>query len=193
MRATRRDWRYPVYSSVVLAIKFAVTLLALSLVAATALAGAETTPPAPAIAPDFRIVGDRPLPGRCAPSLVAPRMAAVLGAFNAGRTVAFVSRFAVNASFNPYNGRPGGSYNARGRAAIASVVRTRHRAGDGWTAYLLFVPVGTTRDEGREGIFGLFLRVRVDGVTFEQGVKVIVSCSTGKVLTWLGPAWKSQT
>jgi hypothetical protein len=116
-------------------------------------------------------------------------MAYVLGAFNAGRVGKFVRRFATNAEFSPYNGRPQGAYRAMGRAAIASVIRKRHRAGDGWTAYQLIAPVETRRGEG---IFGLFLRVRVDGTEFEQGVKVITSCSTGKVLTWLGPAWKSQ-
>jgi hypothetical protein len=101
-----------------------------------------------------------------------------------------VTRFAVKAEFSPYNGRPRGSYNVVGREAIAAVVRKRHRAGDGWTAYQLIAPMTTTRDEGREGIFGLFLRVRVDGAAFEQGVKVVISCSTGRILVWRGPAWK---
>jgi hypothetical protein len=53
-------------------------------------------------------------------------------------------------------------------------------------AYQLIAPVSATR----EGTFGLFLRVRVDGTAFEQGAKIVISCDTGKVLVWRGPAWK---
>jgi hypothetical protein len=146
-----------------------------------------TDPPAPATAPDFSVVasGHQPLPGRCRASFVAPRMAAVLGAFNAGRSVRFVKYFGRAAHFEPYNGRSGRSYRVRGRRAIAAVVRTRHRAGDGWTAFRLVTPVRASR----EGIFGLSLQVRADDFAFRQGVKVVVSCSTGQIHTWLGPAW----
>jgi len=154
-------------------------------VALPALASGDATPPAPAVAPDFEIVGSQSLPGRCEPLAVARRMASVLGAFNAGRTLAFTQRFTATAQFEPYNGRPAGSYKATDRAAIASVVRARHRAGDGWTAFKLVVP-----DDARgEGIFGLFLRVQADGISYEKGVKVIVSCTTGQIRTWRGPAW----
>jgi hypothetical protein len=159
-------------------------------VAIPAAASAGTSTPAPAIAPDFNIVREhQPLPRHCVPSFVARRMAGVLGAFNAGRLVAFTSRFAEKAEFAPYDGRPQGRYSAIGRAAIASVVRRRHQAGDGWTAYQLVAPVGVLRGQG---IFGLFLRVRVDDTAFEQGVKVVISCNTGKILAWRGPAWKPQ-
>lgn len=123
------------------------------------------------------------------PSLVASGMARVLGAFNAGRAITFARHFTTNASFEPYNGRPAGSYKATGRASIASIVRKRHLLGDGWTAFKLTTPTQVTG----EGIFGLFLRVRADGVAFERGVKVIVSCTTGQIRTWRGPAWPSQS
>ena len=125
--------------------------------------------PPPAIAPDFKIVasGTDPLPGRCESSFVAARMARVLGGFNAGRAVGVARLFVPTADFEPYNGRPQGSYRAKGRAAIASVVRIRHRAGDGWTAFRLTTPVGLSGTRGT-GVFGLSLRVRAGGVAFEQ-------------------------
>lgn len=153
----------------------AVAFAAIVSLVVPAASASEATPPAPAIAPDFQIVGSQSLSGRCGPQLVAPWLASVLGAFNGGRAIPFARRFTADAAFEPYSGRPAGSYRATGRAAIASVTRKRHRAGDGWTAFRLVVPVSASG----EAIFGLFLRVRADGVAYEQGVKVIVSCSTG--------------
>jgi hypothetical protein len=153
-----------------------------------AFASRDATPPAPAIAPDFEVVGSQSLPRRCDPGVVAPEFASVLGAFNAGRTTAFTRRFAADARFEAYSGRPAGSYKATGHVAIASVIRRRHLAGDGWTAFKLVAPA-----EARgEAIFGLFVRVRADGVSYEHGVKIIVSCSTGLIRTWRGPAWSLE-
>jgi hypothetical protein len=171
--------------NVVMSGKVAMVCGALCITSPVALASREATPPAPAIAPDFEITGNQSLPGLCAPSLVAPRMASVLGAFNAGRALAFARRFTVSAYFEAYNDRPGGIYRASGRAAIASVARKRHRLGDRWTAFKLTAPDKAIG----EGIFGLFLRVRAEGFAFEQGAKVIVSCRTGQIRTWLGPSW----
>jgi hypothetical protein len=172
----------------VLTLKVAPVFMVLAVASPTVLPGfarRDATPPAPAIAPDFEIVGSQSLPRRCDPEVVAPEFASVLGAFNAGRTTAFTRRFAASARFEAYSGRPAGRYIATGHAAIASVVRRRHSAGDGWTAFKLVLPA-----EARgEAIFGLFLRVRADSVSYEQGVKVIVSCSTGLIRTWRGPAW----
>jgi hypothetical protein len=170
-------------------MKLAAALATLPLATAVVAAKGETKPPAPALAPDFRIVGNQSLPGRCASSLVAPRMAAVLGAFNAGHATRFARHFVAAGDFEPYNGRPNGGYRARGRAAIASVVRTRHRKGDGWTAFQLDGPVSASSG----GIFGLSLRVSADGNAFEQGVKVVISCRTGRIRIWRGPAWPPAT
>lgn len=163
------------------------TAMAVLGTAGTVAAWGQSTPPAPAIAPNFTIIpsGAAPLDGRCAPSFVAPRMAAVLGAFNSGRATRLAGYFVATAAFEPYNGRPAGSYRARGRAEIASVVSRRHRAGDGWTAFELVTP----KTAIGEGIFGLSLRARADGVAFEQGVKVVISCNTGQIRKWRGPAW----
>lgn len=149
-------------------------------------ASGQHAPPARAIASDFQMSGNPLLPGRCALSLLAPRIAAALGAFNAGRGAAFANAFVPGRlDFEPYNGHPAGPYRARSRATVASLVPSRHRAGDGWTAFQLGAPPTATGS----GIFGLSLRVRAGNVAFEQGVKLVVWCRTGQIRTWRGPAW----
>jgi hypothetical protein len=58
----------------VLTVKVASVFVAVAIalpLARPALASGEATPPAPAIAPDFEIVGSQSLPARCEPLLVA--------------------------------------------------------------------------------------------------------------------------
>jgi hypothetical protein len=108
----------------------------------------------------------------------------MLGSFNAGRPYYFVAPFSEhNAHFEPYNGSR--DTFTGGRGEIASFVRTRHRAGDGWTGLSLIPPAQTTT----RAIYGLNLRV-VKGTArpYTQGVKLVIVCSTGRVERWLGPA-----
>ncbi len=108
----------------------------------------------------------------------------MLGRFNAGRAADFAAAFTVNPKFQPYNGSPD-AFTAVSRNRIESFVRTRHRAGDGWTALSVGPPSG---GGGSSATYGLWLRV-MRGVRepYEQGVKVVVVCSSGRIKTWLGP------
>jgi hypothetical protein len=134
-------------------------------------------PAPPALDPSFRIAGADPgLRGGCRPAAVTARLAAALHAFNRGKPRAFAAAFDRHAHFQPYG--------VRYRLVPARFTRSRHRFSDGWTAVDLFLPI-----EARgHGIFGVGVRVtRAGEELFENGVKLVVDCRTGRFSTWLGP------
>ena len=109
----------------------------------------------------------------------------MLGSFNAGRPYYFTEGFSERPEFEPYNGLPE-AFTARTSLRISQFVRQRHRAGDGWTAVSLLPPSGGA---GATAIYGLTLRVIVGGSeAYQQGTKLVVVCSSGRIKAWRGPA-----
>lgn len=168
------------------AAQVVLTSAAISLAVARPSVHASHHPPQPALSSDFSLEQTRlQLTGRCEPTFVARRIARMLGSFNVGRPYYFVAPFSAQTNFHPYNGTRE-AFASRTPEAIASFVRMRHRAGDGWTALALIPPSGSA---GATAIYGLRLRV-VKGLAepYTQGVKLVVVCSSGRIKRWLGPA-----
>jgi hypothetical protein len=153
-----------------------VTAIIIAAMASSA-APASHRPGPPALDPSFRIAGQDPgLRGGCRPAAVTARLAAALTAFNRGEPRGFAAAFDRHARFQPYG--------VRERLVPARFVRSRHRFSESWTAVDLFLPAGRLG----HGVFGVGVRVtRAGDELFENGVKLIVDCRTGKFLTWLGP------
>jgi hypothetical protein len=115
-----------------------------------------------------------------------------LTAFNRGEGARFAAFFDRRGTFNPYLGadhvgayRPGRN-GVSGQKKIARVVAALHRANHGWTAYRLVPPVRA--DAG--AIYGLFVRIsRRTRHWYDKGIKLVVSCTSGHVSRWQGPAY----
>ena len=153
-------------------------------------AGAAHRAPVSPVAPGFKI---RPttasLQGMCHPEATARRLIRLLDAFNSGRAREFSRRFTADATLHPYSGGPD-DFQRRGRSALERFVWRRHRSGDTWAATALHPP--PTHNGQHVAVYGLGIRVQRFGrPTYEAGAKVIVVCSTGRVLRWVGPLWKS--
>jgi hypothetical protein len=158
------------------------------LFAAVALSG---PPNAPDTTPDFTVnpAGVR-LPPRCDVARVQPRILSIVHAFNAGRGATFGKYFTRRPSFQPYTGDVGRKY-AKGsvvtRRELTRFVHSRYAAGDGWTISQLLTPQG---DVGlpATAIYGIRLTVSYPGGSLQGGSKIVVSCSSGLVRRWVGPA-----
>lgn len=111
----------------------------------------------------------------------------VLSAFNLGHGEGFAKQFAPGGNFHPYSvSIPSVGFVTRTR--IATFVRTRYRAGDGWTARALFPPRGRVGLPSK-AVYGLVLIVSYQGARVaETGVKLVLDCRSGLLRTWGGPA-----
>jgi hypothetical protein len=178
-------------------------LTALSLVAALAAGVAVTADQAasaphynaPPVAPNF-ILGTTtvPLRPRCMPERVAQHLISRLDAFDSGRARAFSRAFPASSApatnvFRPYSGEalPGYRDSLSTRPGVERIVRALYRRGDGWTALRLDPPQGNPLGPGR-AVYGLGLRVTRRHVPqYETGAKIVINCTTGRVIRWLGP------
>ena len=161
----------------------------LLLLAVVALAG---PPNAPDTTPDFAAQpAGVQLPEECDVARVQARLLAVVHAFNSGRGQALASNFTRRAGFQPYLGDVGRKYARRGlvdRRELSRFVRERYAAGDGWTAMKLLAPQGSSGLPATT-VFGLRLAVSSPAGRVEGGTKIVVSCSSGLVLRWVGPVY----
>ena len=159
------------------------------LLAAVAVAG---PPNAPDTTPDFIVnPAGVQLPPKCDVPRVQPRVLSIIHAFNTGRASTFAKHFTRRPSFQPYTGDVGRKYaNAASvnRRELTRFVKSRYRAGDGWTVSRLLTPQGSVGLPSR-AIYGLSLTVTYPGGNVEGGAKIVVSCSSGLVTRWVGPAY----
>src|SRR5712691_3963217 len=140
-------------------------------------------PNAPAIAPDFQVVGEDPgLIDFCRSTAITRRFAYLLNAFNSGLARRFAAAFVSPSllTFQPYNAN-----RFAYPLSVEAFVRSRYRAGDGWTATQLDLPHYASPGSA---IYGLQLLIssRGERVT-EGGTKIVVRCATGKIQRWVGP------
>jgi hypothetical protein len=150
---------------------------------------------APPVAPDFTVGSTTvSLSGQCTPDRVARHLIYRLDAFDSGRARAFSRGFLASDRsarwiFNPYSGEPLPGYrpSRRTRPGIEGIVHALYRRGDGWTAAELQPPTGTVGLPG-SAIYGLSLRVTRRGrSSYDQGVKLIIACVSGRITRWNGP------
>jgi hypothetical protein len=130
------------------------------------------------------------LPRRCKPDAVRRRVTSALTRFNLGHSAEFAKHLVPKGQFHPYTTSIRGM-GFVGRSRIARFVRARYDAGDGWTALRLLPPQGTIGPPARTA-YGLQLGISYQGATFadQVGAKLVVSCSTGLLEQWVGPAGK---
>jgi hypothetical protein len=145
----------------------------------------------PAKSRAFTITPKRVLPGSCASAAVARHVTNMIGNFNAGNASSFASGFTPGGWFEPYSGRPAGRLLGVTPSISKQIVSARSALGDRWTALRLQPPTGQTVRRSGNATYELALRVSADGQSFEEDVKVVVTCSTGKISKWLGPAWRA--
>ena len=159
------------------------------LLSATAL---SRPPHAPDTTPDFTVDPTSvELPRPCDVAHVKPRLLSIVHAFNTGRGRTFADQFTPRPSFQPYTGDAGRRYATHPRVTsreLTRFVNARYAAGDGWTASRLEPPLG---DAGlpAEAIYGLSLTVSYPRGRIDGGAKIIISCSSGLVRRWVGPAY----
>jgi hypothetical protein len=131
------------------------------------------------------------LPAKCQVPRVERRVLSMIHAFNTAQGDEFASNFTQPPSFHPYLGDVGQTHFNRGRVTrreLARFVHTRYLAGDGWTVSKLLTP---QRSAGlpSTAIYGVQLSVSYPGGSVEGGAKIVVSCSSGLVRGWVGPAY----
>ncbi len=162
-----------------------------------AAAGAADVAPMPAVSADFSIESTPlELAPRCASEFVAGRLIAMLDAYNSGRAHTFALFFRKHAQLHPYAGLTGAQVGVRGstraggvvgRTLIERFVSVRHQLGDGWTITRLLPPLGTDAP-AEMTVYGASLRMRRGTNPLKpDGVKIVVNCSSGAVMTWIGP------
>jgi hypothetical protein len=155
---------------------------------------APTDEPAPPTSPDFTVAQTAfSPPGACAVEPTTRQLIGLLRAFNSGYARAFSRRFEKNGGFHPYTGLRLAvrgwqiASGVSGRAAIERVVRARHAAGDGWTATKV-LPPQRAGDQPERAVYGLSLQVTRGARTpYTSGSKIIVRCSSGRIIRWVGP------
>ena len=122
---------------------------------------------------------------------VRPRVLSIVHAFNTGRAAVFGKNFTRRPSFQPYTGDVGRRY-ARAplvtRRGLTRFVNARYAAGDGWTVSQLLPPLGSA-GLPVTAIYGLNLSVSYPGGHLAGGTKLVISCSSGLVRRWVGPAY----
>jgi hypothetical protein len=159
------------------------------LLAAAALSG---PPNAPDTTPDFMAhPAGVQLPGKCEVARVQSRILSIVHAFNTGHGTVLATHFTRRPSFQPYVGDIGRRYAQRPRVTRRELVRfvnSRYAARDGWTVSALMPPQGTAGLPST-AIYGLGLTVSYPGGSLEGGAKIVVSCSSGFVTRWVGPAY----
>jgi hypothetical protein len=127
------------------------------------------------------------LPARCAVAPTQARVAAVVRAFNVGDAKAFLRNFERPARFHPYSFRIAGT-GLTGREEISRFIAQRHAAGDHWAVTTLAPP--SAGASGGRAIYGVGVGVTQHGRAARGGGgKVIISCTSGLVRFWLGPAY----
>jgi hypothetical protein len=159
------------------------------LLAAVALSG---PPNAPDTAPDLTVhPAAVELPPNCDVAAVQARLVGIVHAFNTGDGRSFARYFTRRPSFQPYTGDVGRKY-AKGarvsRRELARFVRSRYAARDGWTISQLMAPQGSI-GLPQAAVYGLGLTVSFPGGSVAGGSKIVVSCSSGLVRRWVGPAY----
>jgi hypothetical protein len=128
-----------------------------------------------------------PLTARCAVAPTQARVAAVVRAFNAGDARAFLRNFEPPARFHPYSFRIAGT-GLTGRAQITRFLKARRAAGDRWLVTDVLPP--SAGASGGRAIYGVGIGVTQHGRRARGGgAKVIISCASGLVRFWLGPAY----
>jgi hypothetical protein len=159
------------------------------LFAAAALAG---PPNAPDTTPDFTVhPAGVQLPPKCAVPRAQSRILSIVHAFNTGRGSIVATQFTRRPSFQPYTGDIGRRYATHPRVTrreVARFVNSRYAAGDGWTASDLMPPQGSAGLPAT-ATYGLGLTVSYPGGSLEGGSKILISCSSGLVSRWAGPAY----
>jgi hypothetical protein len=179
--------------------RLAVVTAAVAATAASASTGAYHYN-APPVSPDFTVGATTvSLSGQCAPDLVARHLIYRLDAFDSGRARAFGRAFLASSRaarwiFNPYSGEalPGYRPSRKTRAGIEGIVHALYRRGDDWTATQLQPPTGTVGSPG-SAIYGLSLRVtRRGSSSYDQGVKLVIACDSGRITRWNGPIGPSR-
>lgn len=146
-------------------------------------------PNARALAPGFRLGSTSlALPSKCRPAVVRRRAVSALAAFDTGLGDEFSRQFVSGGQLHPYTASIGGR-GFVGARAMRSFVRSRYKAGDGWTATALIPPVGPV-GLPKEAVYVLRLRVTHQGtlVSDSAGAKLVVNCRSGKLRRWTGPA-----
>ena len=131
------------------------------------------------------------LPAKCRVPRVERRVLSMIHSFNTAQGDEFASHFTQRPSFQPYLGDVGQTYAKRGhvpRSELARFVHSRYLAGDGWTVSVLLTPQGSSGLPAT-AIYGLQLSVSYPGGSVEGGSKIVVSCSSGRVRRWVGPAY----
>ncbi len=130
------------------------------------------------------------LPVPCIPSRVQSNVRALLTSFNNGLGGALARRFVARGRFHPYTGSVIGG-RLIGRRAVASFVRTRYNAGDGWTASRLAPPQGPAGLPDH-AVYGLMFAVTYQGtlIAAEAAAKLVVDCRSGLLRRWVGPSIK---
>jgi hypothetical protein len=131
------------------------------------------------------------LPAKCQVPRVERRVLSMIHSFNTAQGDEFASNFTQPPSFHPYLGDVGQTFANRGRVTrreLARFVHTRYLAGDGWTVSMVLTPQGRSGLPGT-AIYGLQLSVSYPGGSVEGGAKIVVSCSSGLVRGWVGPAY----
>jgi hypothetical protein len=159
------------------------------LLAAVAIAG---PPNAPDTTPDFTVnpTGVR-LPPKCDVPRVQPRVLSIVHTFNTGRGGSFARNFTRRPSFQPYTGDLGRRYATAPRVSrreLTRFVNSRYEVGDGWTVSRLLTPQGSV-GAPVTAIYGLSLTVSYPGGNVQGGAKIVVSCSSGLLRRWVGPAY----
>lgn len=128
--------------------------------------------------------GDASLPGKCAAEKVKPQIYSTVNDFNNGRSSRFAAAFIKRALFSPYGSR----FPLVGRSAIGGFVKARHRFADHWTSGVLQAPKDTI-GAPVEAVYLLLVTVSGrTGADVEGGIKFAVTCGSGLIRRWVGPA-----
>ncbi len=145
-------------------------------------------PNARALATGFRLGRTAiTLPAKCRPAAVKRRVVTALGDFNTGLGEKFARQFLPRGQFHPYTASIGGG-GFVGAKAMLRFVRTRYKAGDGWTATAL-LPTRGLAGVRKDAVYLLQFRVTYQGapVTDSAAAKLVVDCRGGKLRKWVGP------